>query len=69
MENDMTKRDVTFWLEQLQGENSDDIKLAEELLCDLKHYCSAGGDEHDDIATLINLFTALRIDQLAKTPA
>jgi hypothetical protein len=62
----MSTNDVTIWLQIVQ-KLGDDRKIAAALLANLHGYTSLGtGEETMDTATLIDLFTAIRIDQMSK---
>jgi hypothetical protein len=61
----MSTNDVTVWLKLVQM--MDDRKIAEALLANLHGYRSHTEREKTiDTATLLDLFTAIRIDQMAK---
>jgi hypothetical protein len=59
----MTTQQVTYWMQRLQ-EGSDDLALARQVLDKLVGYRML--PQSEDLATMLALFNAIRIDQMAK---
>ena len=53
------KRTVTDWFQIIQRDH-DDMKLAKEI------FASLSGQDREDLAQLISVITAIRLDQMAK---